>query len=435
MTWFGPHTPFFHDPRSAENAFVITAACIAYGLTLALNAVTARFLPPAAYGEFSSAVALASIICTCATLGLEKYALRLIPEYLRNHRSAKVKGYILFGMLVTVLVGAALGFGGFAVYGTYKPHAENLSVLEQMLWFVPAIALFFFLVEIATTFRNSVGPTMVYRLVLPAITLVAMVAVSRMAAQFTVSDAVDVYGVSWIVGLVVLAVYAVVAAPRELHDPGVSVEPRQWITNGIGFLGLSLLLTLFAQSTILILEVLKGDRAGVAMLSAALQISGLAILLQTATLRVFAPELARRIAAGDVQGQWALIRKRGRVMLMVGIPFTAGIIVFGHELLGLFGAEYKSAYPTLIVLTVGNVVNIFLGAAPVFLQFHGRHRLTLALAAAGTVVTFATIAVASEVGTYETVAQAYTCALIALYIVLHIVARRVWRGLARASAT
>ena len=435
MTWFGHHAPFFHEPRSAENAFVLTAAAIAYAVTLAFNAVTARILPPAVYGEFSSAVALASIICTCATLGLEKYALRALPEWLRNHRHGKVKGYVLFGAVVTLLVGTALCFGGLAAYDRFKPHAENLTVLEQMLWFVPAIALFFFLVEIATTFRTSVVPTLIYRVVLPLLTLGAMVAAARLLSPFAVADAVDVYGGSWIVGLVVLGIYSICIAPRQLRDPGMSVEPRPWITNGVSFLGLSLLLTLFAQSTILILEVLKGDRAGVAMLSASLQISGLAILLQTATLRVFAPELARRIAAGDVAGQWALIRKRGRVMLMVGLPFTVGIIFFGRELLGLFGEEYQSAYPTLVVLTVGNVVNIFLGAAPVFLQFHGRHRLTLALAAAGTVVTFATIAVAAEVGNYETVAQAYTCALIALYVTMHIVARRVWRGLARASVT
>ncbi len=435
MVWFGHHHDGSlnqGDAKYGVSSFVIAASAIAYGLTLALNAVAARLMPAVDYGEFSSAVAMIAIVTTCATLGLEKYALRVLPEYLHNHAIPKVKGYVFFGACVAVVGGLALGVGGYQLYGTFKPHAENTNILKQLLWFIPGISLFLFIIEVVTTFRSAIGSTLIYRIILPAGTLAAMMWIPHEEHPFKVADAVAIYGGAWMAALLILVVYTVVVAPNKFASSAVVLEPKQWLTHGFGYLGLSLVMTLFGQSAILILEIFRGDRTGVARLSACMQIAGLAIITQTAMMRVFAPALARLIASGDLPGEWRLVRKRGRIMLAVGMVFTIGIVLFGRELLGLFGEDYRSAYPTLVLITVGNVINIVLGAAPVFLQFHGRHRLTLGITAAGTVFTITAIAIAARFGDYTMVAQAYVGSLIVLYVTLQIAARRLSASLAKA---
>ncbi len=422
MMWLGHHAGHHHR-AAAEGAFVITAAAIAYGLTLALSALVARILPPAQYGEFSSAVALVSITCTCATLGLEKYALRLLPEYLHSDRAHKAKGFVLFGVSVAVALGVAVAFGGFHLYRHFKPHAEGVEVLGRMIAFVPAIAVFLFVLEVATTFKSAVGSTLIYRIVLPGLTLGAMAYAPHLVTPFTVNDAVNVYGYTWLAALVIMIVYTAIVAPRELRRAGISLEPRAWLVEGMEFLGLSLLMSVFAQSAILMLEVLRGDRIGVAHLSACMQISGLAIILQTATIRTYGPRLARLIAAGDFPGQTVLLRQRALLMMAIGGAFLAIIVLWGERLLRVFGDEYTDAYPTLVVLTIGNIVNIVLGGAPLYLQFHGLHRTTLGIAIGGTVLALGSVAAAALMGNYETVAKAYVIALIIMYAAFQ-VARR-----------
>ena len=325
--------------------------------------------------------------------------------------------------------GVALGTGGVAAYGRWSAHTEDLGVLEEMLWFVPAMALFLFMVEIATTFRSAIASTTIYRLAHPVLTLVWIA--PHIMQGLTAEEAIGIYGGAWVVSLAILCVYMAVSAPKGLYSGRISVEPRSWLSHGIGFLGLSLLMTLLSQSAILILEIVKGDRAGVALLSASLQIAGLAIILQTSTMRIFAPELARRVAAKDLNGQRELLRRRGRAMVVLGGILLLLVMQFGREFLGLFGQNYREAYSTVVLLTFGNVVYIALGSAPVFLQFHGRHRLALAWAAAGTVIAFTAVVVAANFGDYATVAQVYTAALVLFCVGMEIAARLVARSLAR----
>lgn len=415
--------------RSVESAYVVTASGISYAVTLAIHVAVARLLDPVDFGAYSAAVAMSLVICTCATLGLEKYALRVMPEYLRNNSIAKVRGYILFGAALTVICGTALGFFGIAAYEQWGPHTKGIAVLEQMLWYVPAIALFLFLLEIATIFGAAAAATTIYRLVQPMLVVIGIV--PNIMGGFTVEEAVTIYGGSWVVSLAILAVYLAVSLPKVMYSRRMTVHPRLWVANGMGYLGLSLLMMLFWQSAILVLEILKGDRTGVALLSASLQIAGLAVIIQTATMRIFAPELARRIAANDLQGQQQLLRRRALFMLVLGGCFLLLVLQFGREFLGLFGKSYVEAYPTLVLLTIGNVVSIVFGSGSVFLQFHGRHRLALALAAGGTVLAFTAISVAANFGGYATVAQTYTVAIILFSLVMAIAARLVARSLAQ----
>ncbi|MSR29175.1 MAG: lipopolysaccharide biosynthesis protein [Phycisphaerales bacterium] len=409
-----------HTPRSLDTTLVISAASIAYALTLALNVVIARTLPAMAYGEFSSAVALVGITCTCATLGLEKYALRLLPEYIQSSRLGEVKGYVVFGALVSLVVGVGISFCGLHLYREMKPHTGDTAVLEQMLWFVPAIALFLFVLEVATSFRPAIGSTLIYRIVLPCTTLLAMIVAPRLISGFDVGIAVSIYGGSWSLALLIMAIYAAAVAPRGLASTHITLKPRKWLFEGLGFLGMSLVMTVFGQCSILVLEVLRDDSVGVALLSAAMQIAGLAIIVQTATIRIFGPELARMIAQGDSAGQRRLVRKRSLLMAALGAAFFAIILLFGKRFLEMFGSEYVAAYPTLVVLTIGNVINITLGFAPTYLQFHDRHRLVLIIGVCGTVVAVSATAAGALYGDYATVAKAYVVALIAMYAAFQI---------------
>lgn len=410
------------------SGFVVVAAACGYGLMCLLNIVAARILPANDYGAFSAAVAMVAIICTVATLGLEKCALRILPEYLDRHAQGKTKGYLMFGVVVSLLFGGCCAFVAFLLYDALRAHDENLDALAQMLWFVPVIALFMFALEVATACGSWVGSTLVYRLLMPAGAVAALGALALSTTAPSLRETINAYGLVWVASLVVMIAIILWRIPTAVLRSTSSFEPRNWLTQSVGYLGFSLIMTIFSQGAIVVLEVTKGDRVGVGLMASAMQIAGFVVIAQTATMRVYAPQLARVIASGDVRGERQLMRSRGVFVIAVCGTFLSVIVFFGHELLALFGAPFRAAYPALVVLTIANCVNTVLGFAPSVLQYHGAHKLTLTIAGVGTLVALIAMAVCAKEATYLEVAEAYAASLIAMYCVFQFASmRRRWR--------
>jgi|GEM_PF-2057147 len=428
------HHDSIHRQHSSQGfgASVAFAAFVGYALIFALNAVVARILAPDQFGEFAAAVAMIGIICTCATLGLEKYALRLLPQYIQERKLALVSGFLAFGVIISVVLGAVIGFVGFKSYGAFKPHTNNIEEIAHMIWFAPAIAVFLFAVEIASAFGSFVWSAIIYRVIFPLIALGSMAALPLLTAKPTTADAINVYGFSWIIALGLMAILLLRSAPRRLYRSKPMMIPRQWITEGVAYLGLSLLLTVFAQGAILTTEVIRGDRVSVGLISAAMQVSMLVVIVQTSTLRVFGPQLATLIARGDAVGERKLIWNRARWMLLIGLLFMAAIVLYGRAILSIFGESYTVAYPVLVVLSIGNTVNTVLGFSPTILQFHGAHKVTLRIATIGTIIGVGSMSLAAAYGTHLEVAYAYSGSLILMYLAFQVAAQIVSR---RSAAT
>ncbi len=419
------HSDAHHTPEPARadgvvgahsSGFVIAAAATGYGLNCLLNIVAARILPADEYGAFSAAIAIVAIVCTVATLGLEKCALRILPEYLDLRAQGKIKGYILFGGATCLLFGAICAVSVFVLYDKARAHDENLAALSQMLWFVPAIALFMFALEVATAVGSWMASTLVYRLLLPASASAALCVLALWEAAPSVSAMINSYGAVWIISLVVLIAIIVRRIPAAVIRSKSSFEARDWLTQSIGYLGFSLIMTLFTQGAVVVLEVVKGDRVGVGLMASAMQVAGFVIIAQTATMRIYSPQLAHVISSQDERGERALLRARGRFMIGVCVVFLLTVVLFGRDLLALFGPSYTAAYPALLWLSIGNCGNTVLGFAPAVLQYHGSHKATLLIAGIGTALSLIAMSICAKEGSYLDVSYAYCASLIAMYI-------------------
>ncbi len=421
------NVPSAHVVTAHASEVVVVAAAAGYALNCVLNIIGARILSATDYGAFSAAVSMVAIICTIATLGLEKCALRLLPEYVDLKSQSMTKGYIVFGVTISVCVGACAAVGAFVIYDSVRAHDVSLDALAHMLWFVPAMALFLFAIEVATALGSWMGSTVVYRILLPASAAGAVAASALFDSTPTLREVINMYGLAWVAALVVMIVIVLRRLPTLALRATSLYASKDWLTQGVGYLGFSLIMTIFTQGAIVVLEVVRGDRVGVGMVAAAMQVAGFVIIAQTATMRIYGPQLARLIARGDAHNERMLLRSRGRFMIVVCGAFFAVIVLFGHDLLALFGEQYRAAYPMLVTLAIGNCINTLLGFAPSILQYHGAHRLTITIAAVGTTLALLAMAVAAHVGTSLEVTYAYSISLTAMYIAFQVAAmRRVW---------
>ena len=72
--------------------------------SLALMLLARYVVDQKLFGVYSAAVAAITVAATAATLGMEKYLLKIVPKYRAEHRMPLVRGFRRFAPLVVVVV-------------------------------------------------------------------------------------------------------------------------------------------------------------------------------------------------------------------------------------------------------------------------------------------------------------------------------------------
>lgn len=102
--------------------------------------------------------------------------------------------------------------------------------------------------------------------------------------------------------------------------------------------------------------------AEVALFRVATQTSLLLVLGLNAVITVYAPDLSRSFARKDLPAIQALATRGATFGLLAALPLAAAYLLFGSQVLGLlFGAPYADAHASLVILTIGQLVNAGFG--------------------------------------------------------------------------
>ena len=89
---------------------------------------------------------------------------------------------------------------------------------------------------------------------------------------------------------------------------------------------------------------------------------------------MLAPRIAELYAAGDLRALDRLLGRLGRLVLAAGFPVVLGLVLFGRWLLLVFGADFVQGYALLVILSVGQLVNILVGPVATLLTMTGHER-------------------------------------------------------------
>jgi O-antigen/teichoic acid export membrane protein len=188
--------------------------------------------------------------------------------------------------------------------------------------------------------------------------------------------------VYWVMGLNAIAVgIAFLATMYLLHkampQPVRNVSPvyqtRMWIGRAIPLMLISGIQIVNGRTDILMLGAIKGAEA-VGIYNVACRGAHIVIFIQAAVNAALAPTIASLYAAGNMQRLQGVITKGTRVTLFVSLFFAIGLIVFGNELLSLFGADFIKGRSALVILIIGWVVNASVGPVGILLIMTGHER-------------------------------------------------------------
>jgi len=100
-----------------------------------------------------------------------------------------------------------------------------------------------------------------------------------------------------------------------------------------------------------------------------------------------APRMAAFFHEGRLGKLQQMITRSYRMIALITLPVVLLFVFFGNYFLRIFGTVYVAAWPALIILSLGQFLNVFSGPVGSMLNMAGQERVTMVGVGASVVVT------------------------------------------------
>lgn len=348
---------------SISHGAVVTGGGVSIkrGLAIWIEAVLARGLGPELYGVYAFGWRLTNMLLRFANMGANVTLLRDIPAYEddpgRQRRSAGL-AYATTALAATLL-GAIVFLVADPINEATIDHPEFPRALGLFAILLVALAFVRMHASALKAAKSANGEVLLNRVLRPAVRLAAALAATALG-----------YSVVGVVGALVVAVglLAALAYPATVVTIGVRPtfgglrsEASHFFDHAIpsALSGVGRLIRTRVD-VILIGVLLTATAAGV--YNVVLVLVGIASIPLVAFNQLLPPVASGLYADGKTGTLNDVYTTVTRLVVTGTVPIVATLIVFGPELLGIFGAEYARGYDVLLVFLIGRFVGNAVGA-------------------------------------------------------------------------
>jgi O-antigen/teichoic acid export membrane protein len=346
-------------------AIKMAGAVLAYGMIVAL----ARMMSTEDYGRFAFGLNLSIIAATLGSLGFPTGILRYWPKSIVAGDDAGARGAVSMGYRYAILGGLvliALAGAGSLVMGLLTGQFQVLQFLA-----IGILGLIISLGDFSSNLLRAQGSTIVS--MLPRDVLWRIFTVLGVGLVFTAG-----YTVSGPIALIICtAVLAVLTAWQFSHirkniknqlQPSPTRSRFSEVRSSLLPLWVSsVVFAMIQQFDVVVVGSLLGNAQAGAYFAAQKTAALLSLVLIAAGL-VAAPSMSSLYHAGKLAELQRLCRSMaGAIVVVTAIGFVM-LALLGKFLLGLFDANFVSAYPVLIIVALGTMIDALSGPNAYLMQ-------------------------------------------------------------------
>jgi O-antigen/teichoic acid export membrane protein len=135
------------------------------------------------------------------------------------------------------------------------------------------------------------------------------------------------------------------------------------------------LMSVFTSSFDTVMLGITQDSSQVGIYNAALKTTFLVVFVQTVSNSVISPKIASLYALGKMPELRHLAQKTTRYVTLIVIPIFIILLLFPESILALYGESFKAGALVLIILSVGQFINISCGAVGPLLMMSGHEKV------------------------------------------------------------
>ncbi len=385
------------------------------------------------FGDFSAAIAAVTVGATAGTLGLEKYLLKFIPACRVRGDLNLVRGYRRFAPVAVLVVSILVGGVLMLIWALSEPESalHHPSFLAGIIA-LPIVVMGSYFLEVTTADGAYLWGTVIYRIIFPALILAGVFVVDWRYSPVVALHAVIMWGVCWAIVLVLLLIVAACTVPRSERKGQCSFQRVSWMRHSTAYLTYSLLLSMMANTGVLVLGFISSDKEKTAIYAAVAQLGALFVVISTAMNRWYGPQISSILEANDADRGQLLIRSRRLIMWGIAALYVVFIVFFGKQALSLFGTDYVEGHAALMIIGISTVITSVNSIAPIYIQYTGREWLVPVMLMIGGVLSFGFTIPGAFLWGLEGAAGGYALASGMLFISFHLYARHIRRTQLRA---
>jgi len=396
---------------------------------LALAAILARLLSPEEMGVYFLAFNLATFFSILARMGLENTLLRYVSEALGRNQPGRARVVIRKGLLLAlvsaVVVAAVVGAGAGRWAAEYLFHSSLLAAVSGFvaLWLV-LLAFQFLFGEIFRAFQDIRAAVLFGGLVTAVTTVVFVALFMFVKGQATLRQVLP-----WVLAAGAvncgLAVWMLGRKLRRLRPTAHDREATcsELVHHSWPLLVNAVTLFVLTQSDLWILGAFRPD-SEVAVYGAAARLvllTGMALAIVNA---VVPPLIARLHVQDDRQRLERILRTTATFAAVPAFMVLAVFILFGNWVLGIvFGEYYSSGGTVLMILSVGQAVNVFVGSCGYTLIMTGHRRALMVITIVSAMIALGCSLLLVRIYGVTGVAVGYAFAMVVQQLAMLVVAR------------
>jgi O-antigen/teichoic acid export membrane protein len=355
----------------------VSGALLATLFSFALSLVITHVVNVGRFGLFSIAWTVVLLAQAPAVLGLDTGAIRFVALGASAGDERAVRGSMQTALLLTTAVSTAIA--GALVWQAplltthffHKPDAVHL--VRIVSFSLPALAIARVLVGCLQGlgimgYSAQLNPVRGLVNILTAVPLLAV--------------GLGVQGLAWAsVATSWITVAVGVAFLLRVHPTAFVPAPSAWAFGRMLRFSLPQTLTTMLLYAILWTDTLLLGRlrtaAEVGVYTIAQRLLSPAQTISTATGQMFAPRIVVEDARGDRPTLGRMLKQVTYWNVALSLPVFAGLLLFAHPLLSLFGATYAKGASALAILAAGQLFNAATGPLGQMINMSGRPYLTL----------------------------------------------------------
>jgi O-antigen/teichoic acid export membrane protein len=330
------------------------------GLTYLFGFIIGRLLGADTVGLYFLAVVLIQLAGSLCRVGLSDGLLRFVAIHAGEGNTSSVRGTILFSVAVTTTASVAVAVLVFALAEAFAIHVfKQPALVPYLRWMALTLPFFTVLMVLlnATQALKRMELVVLSRdFIQPVVMVVVGLALFYSIRDFTAFLAG--YFTSMVIACGTAAYFLARACPGLGHPASASFQSwKVLMAFSLPIAGGDVVNYLFRWSDTLLLSFFRSP-AEVGVYNAALRTTLLLGLLAVAINALYGPIIADHYHNGRAERIQLILKTLMRWCLTLALPIVLAMCLLADQILSLWGANFSSGSPALVILALGQVLFI-----------------------------------------------------------------------------
>lgn len=351
-----------------------TVKVIAAILGFVLNVILARLMGASNAGLYFLAFTVVTIAATLGQAGLRNTFVRFTASNSTVANWVKVKGIYKKGILTATVVSVVTSLSMFLLASWMAKHLfKKPEMTEVLLWMALSVvpfALYMLFSSLLQGLKRILEAMLVLSVLNPAFMIIGSMILVPLKG---------VIGATWAFFLaailtLIISIWRWNKATPQLKGITGHFETSEMLKSSIPLFWVSILNLVIFWSSNLMLG-MWATSADVGIFSVANRTSHLTNFILVAVNSIAAPKFAALFHEGDFKTLERVVRNSTKIMTVMASPALLLFIIFPGFVMAIFGSEFAENGLILMILGIGQFINVSTGSVGYLLVMCGQERI------------------------------------------------------------